>query len=101
MRKFVFIIHAILQLQMTPEVKKDYLQRIDTALDSIRPHLAADGGNIEVVDLTEEMIVQIKWMGNCEGCSMSAMTMRAGIEETLKAKIPQVMGVKALNGVGI
>lgn len=86
---------------MTPEVKKDYLQRIDSALDSIRPHLAADGGNIEVVNLTEEMIVQIKWMGNCEGCSMSTMTMRAGIEETLKSKIPEVKGVTALNGVGI
>lgn len=81
--------------------KNDYLQRIDTALDSIRPHLAADGGNIEVVDLTDEMIVQIKWMGNCEGCSMSSMTMRAGIEETLKAKIPEVKGVTALNGIGV
>ncbi|MGK0390028.1 MAG: Fe-S cluster biogenesis protein NfuA [Maribacter sp.] len=81
--------------------KNDYLQRIDAALDAIRPHLAADGGNIEVVDLTDDMIVQIKWMGNCEGCSMSSMTMRAGIEETLKDKIPQVKGVTALNGVGV
>jgi Fe-S cluster biogenesis protein NfuA len=81
--------------------KNDYLQRIDAALDAIRPHLAADGGNIEVVDLTDDMIVQIKWMGNCEGCSMSSMTMRAGIEETLKNKIPQVKGVTALNGVGV
>lgn len=86
---------------MAPNEKKDYLERIDAALDAIRPHLAADGGNIEVVDLTDEMIVNIKWMGNCEGCSMSAMTMRAGIEETLKAKIPEVTGVVALNGVGI
>lgn len=86
---------------MTPSEKKDFLERIDTALDSIRPHLAADGGNIEVVDLTEEMIVHIKWMGNCEGCSMSSMTMRAGIEETLKAKIPEVKGVLALNGIGV
>lgn len=86
---------------MAPNEKKDFLERIDTALDSIRPHLAADGGNIEVVDLTDEMKVHIKWMGNCEGCSMSAMTMRAGIEETLKSKIPEVTGVVALNGVGV
>lgn len=86
---------------MDSSEKKDYLERIDTALDAIRPHLAADGGNIEVVDLTEEMIVHIKWMGNCEGCSMSSMTMRAGIEETLKSKIPEVKGVLALNGVGV
>ena len=86
---------------MAPDEKKEFLERIDAALDTIRPHLAADGGNIEVVDLTEDMKVQIKWMGNCEGCSMSSMTMRAGIEETLKAKIPEVTGVIALNGVGV
>ncbi len=86
---------------MTPEEKKNYLQKIDTALDSIRPHLEADGGNIEVVDLTDEMIVHIKWMGNCEGCSMSSMTMRAGIEQTLKSTMPEIAGVIALNGVGV
>ena len=47
------------------------------------------------------MIVQIKWMGNCSACSMSSMTMRTGIEETLKAKVPEVKGVEALNGVGV
>ncbi len=86
---------------MELEQKNDFIQRIETALDSIRPHLKIDGGNVEVVDLTEEMIVQIKWMGNCSACSMSAMTMRTGIEETLKAKVPEVKGVVALNGVGV
>ena len=86
---------------MTSRKKKDYLQKIDAALDSIRPHLAADGGNIEVVDLTDKMIVHIRWMGNCEGCSMSSMTMRAGIEQTLKSTMPEINGVIALNGVGV
>jgi Fe-S cluster biogenesis protein NfuA len=45
--------------------------RIDQALEDVRPHLAVDGGNVEVVDLTEDNIVKIKWLGTCEGCSMS------------------------------
>jgi Fe-S cluster biogenesis protein NfuA len=73
------------------------LKNIDHALDDIRPHLAVDGGNVEVVDITDDMIVQIKWLGNCEGCSMSAMTMRAGIEQTIKSKIPDIQGVRAIN----
>jgi Fe-S cluster biogenesis protein NfuA len=77
--------------------KNDLLERIDLALDSVRPHLQLDGGNVEVVDLTEDMVVKIKWLGNCLGCQMSAMTLRAGIEETLKNKIPEVKGVEAIN----
>ena len=60
-----------------------------------------DGGNVEVVDVTDENVVVIKWLGNCENCFMSAMTMKAGIEETLKNKIPEVTGVEAINGVEI
>jgi Fe-S cluster biogenesis protein NfuA len=67
----------------------------------VRPHLVVDGGNVEVVDITDEHVVIIKWLGNCESCFMSAMTMKAGIEETLKNKIPEVTGVEAINGVEI
>ncbi len=77
--------------------KKEILAKIDLALNDIRPHLFVDGGNIEVVDITDDMRVQLKWLGNCEGCSMSAMTMKAGIEQTLKAKMPEIMGVEAMN----
>lgn len=77
--------------------KQILLQKIDLALDDIRPHLAVDGGNIAVVDVSEDMIVQVKWMGNCDGCSMTAMTMRAGIEQTIKGKMPNIQGVVAVN----
>ncbi len=86
---------------MDNQIKTDFLQKIENALDTIRPHLELDGGNVAVVDLTDDMIVQIKWMGNCSACSMSSMTMRTGIEETLKNKVPEVKGVIALNGVGV
>lgn len=81
--------------------KDQLITRVEKALDNIRPHLAIDGGNIEVVNITADNIVQIKWLGTCEGCSMSVMTMRAGVEETLKNQVPEVEGVEALNGVTI
>lgn len=84
---------------MSIQEKTDLIQKVDAALNEIRPHLAVDGGNIEVVDITEDLKVQIKWLGNCESCSMSAMTMRAGIEQTLKNKVPEIIGVEALNGI--
>ncbi len=86
---------------MAPDAKKELIEKIDAALDSIRPHLAADGGNVEVVDVSDDMIVSIKWLGNCSSCFMSAMTMKAGIEETLKSKVPEVQGVVPINGVKI
>lgn len=47
--------------------KQALLQRVDAALEDVRPHLAVDGGNVELVDVMENGIVQIRWMGNCEG----------------------------------
>lgn len=81
--------------------KAQLIKEVDTALDEIRPHLAVDGGNIEVVDITDDMTVQIKWLGNCEMCNMTAMTMRAGIQETLKRKVPKIQNVVAINGIEI
>jgi Fe-S cluster biogenesis protein NfuA len=77
--------------------KQDILSKIDTVLNEIRPHLFVDGGNIEVVDITDDMCVKLKWLGNCQGCSMSEMTMKAGIEQTLKAKMPEIVSVEAVN----
>ncbi|EJF54355.1 thioredoxin-like protein [Saprospira grandis DSM 2844] len=78
--------------------KKELLARVDEALNSIRPHLKADGGDIEVVDLTEDMCLKVKWLGNCQSCSMSGMTMKAGIESTVKSVIPEILAVEAING---
>jgi Fe-S cluster biogenesis protein NfuA len=78
--------------------KTQLLERVESALSGIRPHLAADGGNIEVVDITDEMCVLVKWIGTCETCSMSAMTMKAGIEFTIKSAIPEIKTVMAVNG---
>ena len=75
------------------------IDRVDAALEEIRPHLQVDGGNIEVVEVTDDMTVRVKWLGNCEFCSMSAMTMKAGVEQTLKSKIPEIQSIEAINGI--
>ncbi|MDA8692434.1 NifU family protein [Saprospiraceae bacterium] len=84
---------------MSSEERNTLIKDIDLTLNEIRPHLAVDGGNIQVVDVTDDMLVKIKWMGNCENCSMSAMTMRAGVEQTIRSKFPNVTGVEAVNGL--
>jgi Fe-S cluster biogenesis protein NfuA len=80
--------------------KAELLTQIDAALDEIRPHLAADGGYVEVVDITADQVVQVRWLGNCQNCTMSFMTMKAGIEHAIKGRLPQITGVEAVNGIG-
>ena len=79
--------------------RQNLLIRIEGALSSIRPHLQIDGGDVELVELTEDMHVKIKWLGMCESCNMSAMTLRAGIQEAIRGSVPEVVGVEAVNGV--
>lgn len=80
------------------EDKSILLEKINLALNDVRPFLRVDGGDVEVVDITDDMTVQIKWMGMCESCSMSAMTMKAGIEQAIKSKMPEINAVIAING---
>jgi len=79
--------------------KARLLHQIEIALDDIRPHLAVDGGDVTVVELTDEMTVKVRWMGACESCAMSAMTMRAGVEQTVKSRLPQIQSVVAINSL--
>lgn len=84
---------------MTVQETETLKERVDAALDEIRPHLDVDGGNIEVVEVTDDYVVKVKWLGNCEFCSMSVMTMKAGVEQTIKAKIPEIKEIVAINGL--
>ncbi len=86
---------------MSKEEKDKLIAKIDSVLDEIRPHLKVDGGNVEVVDVTEDLTVKVKWLGNCQICSMSAMTMKAGIEQTIKQSMPEIRTVEAVNGIPI
>jgi Fe-S cluster biogenesis protein NfuA len=84
---------------MSDQERAHLLQHIEAALDDIRPHLAVDGGDVKVVEVTDEMTVLIKWMGACELCSMSAMTMKAGVEQAIKSRLPQIQSVVAINSL--
>lgn len=73
------------------------LTRIESTLDSIRPYLEADGGNVSVVEITEDMVVKVELLGACSSCAMSLMTLQAGIEQVLLKAIPEIKGVEAVN----
>ena len=74
----------------------NFRQRIEDALDTLRPYLQSDHGDVELVDVTSDMTVKLRFKGACSSCSMSAMTLRAGIEETLLRMIPELKKVEAL-----
>ena len=66
---------------------------VEQALDTIRPALQADGGDIELVNVGEDGVVQVRLTGACGGCPMSQMTLKMGVEKTLKKIVPQVNSV--------
>lgn len=72
-------------------------ERVEKALDSIRPYLEADGGNVKVVELTPEMVLRLELTGTCSSCPMSTMTLKAGVEEAIKRDIPEIIKVEAVN----
>jgi len=78
-------------------LKKELYLQIEESLDSIRPYLEKDGGNIELVNLTKENVVQVNLLGNCISCPMSFMTMKVGVEESLRKSVPILKGVEVLN----
>ena len=69
---------------------------IENALDQIRPALQADGGNVELIEVTADGVVKVKLTGACGHCPMSSQTLKFGIERTLKARIPSVTAVIAV-----
>ena len=73
------------------------VKKVEEALDSIRPYLEADGGNIEIVELTKDGVLKLQFIGNCAGCTLSSMTFRAGVEEAVRRLVPEISTVEALN----
>ena len=78
-------------------VKTELLERINVAIQNIRPYLEADGGDVKVLDVDDEFVVTVELLGACESCPMSPMTMKAGIEEAVKRVAPEVKGIVAVN----
>jgi Fe-S cluster biogenesis protein NfuA len=72
-------------------------QKVESALDTIRPYLQSDGGDVRLVDITNEGVVMLELIGACGDCSMSHMTMKAGIEQAIRKAAPEITSVQAVN----
>jgi Fe-S cluster biogenesis protein NfuA len=72
-------------------------EQVEKVINQIRPNLQADGGDVELVEVTEDGIVKVRLMGACRGCPMSQMTLKMGIEKFLKKEIPEVREVVSLS----
>ena len=72
-------------------------ERINKVLEQIRPYLLADGGNVILENVTDDMVVEVKLTGSCVNCPFSKQTLKAGVEEALKREIPEVKEVVAVN----
>lgn len=71
-------------------------EQVEAVLEQIRPALIADGGNIELVKVGEDGVVEVRLKGACGSCPMSQMTLKMGVEQVLKEKVPGVKEVKAV-----
>lgn len=72
-------------------------ERVEAALDGVRPYLEADGGNVTVSEITEDGTVILELLGACGTCPMSTMTFKAGLEEAILKAVPEIKKVEALN----
>ena len=76
----------------TQEIK----DKIKVVLDQIRPYLQADGGDLNLVEITEDYVVKVELTGACGSCPMKTMTLKAGVEGTLKKEVPEVTSVESI-----
>jgi Fe-S cluster biogenesis protein NfuA len=71
--------------------------RVQEALQTIRPYLNADGGDVKILEITTDNVVRLELLGACGSCPMSSMTLRAGVEEAIIRAVPEITSVEAIN----
>ncbi len=71
--------------------------RIEESLNSIRPYLHADGGDVKILSISEDRILKLEFLGNCSSCPMSTMTFKAGVEEAIKRSVPEIELIEVVN----
>lgn len=71
--------------------------KIELALAEIRPYLESDGGNISLVDITSDMVVRVKLHGACQSCNVNQMTLKSGVEQTIKKYAPEIKEVENID----
>jgi len=76
---------------------EELTKKIEASLNSIRPYLKADGGDVKVNHITEDHVVQLEFVGACGNCSMSTMTFKAGVEAAIKRDVPEIKSIEVVN----
>lgn len=76
---------------------EEIARKIEASLDSIRPYLKADGGDVKVCEITEDRMVKLEFVGACGNCSMSTMTFKAGVEAAIKRDVPEISSIQVVN----
>jgi Fe-S cluster biogenesis protein NfuA len=79
--------------------KVELTRKIEEALESLRPFFIADGGDMELVNITDEGVAQVRLLGSCIDCSMSMMTVKGGVEQAVMRVAPEIVSVEAVNMV--
>jgi Fe-S cluster biogenesis protein NfuA len=74
-------------------------ERVEKALEKIRPYLVADGGDISVVDITKDMVLKVEMKGACNGCPFSMQTLKAGVEMAVRNEVPEIKEVVDINAM--
>lgn len=74
----------------------DIIERIEAALAAVRPFLQKDGGDVTLVRMRDDGILEVRWTGTCKICPMSVMTLRAGVERMVLKEVPEVRRVEAV-----
>jgi Fe-S cluster biogenesis protein NfuA len=77
--------------------KNEILERVEEGLEKVRPFLQSDGGDVKIIDLSEEGVLTLEFVGNCSSCSMSNMTFKSGIEENVLSAAPEIKSVEVTN----
>ena len=73
------------------------IEKVESSLDSIRPYLLADGGNIKITEITEDNTLKLEFVGACSTCKMSSLTFKAGVEEAVKKAVPEITKIEVAN----
>lgn len=82
---------------MTDNINNSIFSKVSATLEKIRPYLQADGGDIELVEVSDDMVVKVRLTGACDGCPYSMQTLKGGVEQALMKEIPGITEVVAVN----
>ncbi|MBN2214450.1 MAG: NifU family protein [Bacteroidales bacterium] len=82
---------------MTAAEKKEITRKVNAAIGIIRPYLVADGGDVTLVEITDDLVVKVRLLGACNGCPFSLMTLKAGIEQAIRKELPELKELVAVN----